>query len=219
MDPNWKYDSAADLDLSTAERLQGTNREVGLFTTVTTTLRQSLSRAYLRGYHRLDVEGRENLPTGFPLVLVANHSSHLDAITLASVLPVALNRHVFPIAAGDKFFETRRAAAFATLFMNALPIWRKKCGAHSLEQLKKRLVEQPCGYIIFPEGTRSRTGQMARFKQGIGMIVAGTAVPIVPCYLAGAHGAFPPRAHFPRPHKIDRTKSDSALAKPYLLLI
>lgn len=202
MKDEWKYEPAADLNLSAQERFQSTRREVGFVTTVFTTLRWLVCRQYLRLFHRFTFEGRENLPQQFPFVLVANHSSHLDTIALAAVLPAALNRTVFPIAAGDTFFETRKAAAFASVFLNALPIWRKRCGAHSLDDLKQRLAQGRCGYIIFPEGTRSRSGEMARFKPGIGMIVAGEEVPIVPCYLDGAHEAFPPDARIPRPKSV-----------------
>lgn len=52
-------------------------------------------------------------------------------------------------------------------------------------------------YIIFPEGTRSRDGSLQRFKPGIGMLVAGTSVPVFPCAIVGAFDAWP--AHEKRP--------------------
>jgi len=63
-------------------------------------------------------------------------------------------------------------------------------------------VDEPCGLILFPEGTRSRDGSLQPFKAGLGMLTAGTAVPVVPCYLDGAFQAFPPTARWPRPRKI-----------------
>jgi 1-acyl-sn-glycerol-3-phosphate acyltransferase len=109
---------------------------------------------------------------------------------------------VFPIAAGDVFFQHRGLAAFATACLNALPIWRRKTGAHEMQQLRQRLTQPPCVYILFPEGARTRTGQMLRFKSGVGRLVAGTTVPVVPAYLKGTFEAGPAGAVFPRPYKI-----------------
>ena len=50
-------------------------------------------------------------------------------------------------------------------------------------------MEQACGYILFPEGTRSRDGVIKEFKCGLGMLVAGTDVPVIPCYLQGTFKA------------------------------
>jgi 1-acyl-sn-glycerol-3-phosphate acyltransferase len=59
------------------------------------------------------------------------------------------------------------------------------------------------GYL--PEwdmGTRSRDGTLGAFKPGLGMLTAGTAVPVITCHLSGAFHAFPPAARLPRPSKI-----------------
>jgi 1-acyl-sn-glycerol-3-phosphate acyltransferase len=133
---------------------------------------------------------------------VANHASHLDAIILGAILPLRFIGAVFPIAAGDTFFTKRASSVFATAFMNALPIWRKNCGAHSLEDLRARLLKGACVYILFPEGTRTRTGEMAPFKPGVGRLVAGTNITIVPCYLEGSFAALPASRTVPRWKKI-----------------
>ena len=144
-------------------------------------------------------------PTRPPFALVANHASHLDAIILGGILPLRFVGAVFPIAAGDTFFTKRASSIFATAFMNALPIWRKSCGAHSLEDLRERLLKGSSVYILFPEGTRTRTGAMASFKPGLGRLVAGTSVPIVPCYLNGTFAALPASGTVPRWKKISVT--------------
>ena len=56
--------------------------------------------------------------------------------------------------------------------------------------------------ILFPEGTRSRTGDMGRFRPGIGTLVAAHPIPVVPCFLAGAHAAWPPGRRLPRPGRL-----------------
>jgi 1-acyl-sn-glycerol-3-phosphate acyltransferase len=177
-------------------------REVGLESAISCFFWRSITRAYLAIAHRLKIRVRENLPEHTPFILVANHASHLDAIILGGILPLRFVGAVFPIAAGDTFFTKRASSIFATAFMNALPIWRKNCGAHSLEDLRERLLQGACIYILFPEGTRSRTGEMAPFKPGLGRLVAGTNIPIVPCYLNGTFSALPASGTVPRWKKI-----------------
>jgi 1-acyl-sn-glycerol-3-phosphate acyltransferase len=70
------------------------------------------------------------------------------------------------------------------------------------QAVRAKLVDEPCGYILFPEGGRSRDGRMLPFKAGLGMLTAGTMVPIVPCHIVGAFEAFPAGARLPRAHPV-----------------
>jgi len=65
--------------------------------------------------------------------------------------------------------------------------------------LRRKLQEERAIFIIFPEGGRSRNGSMMPFKHGLGMLVAETNVPVVPCCLAGTFEALPPHQKIPRP--------------------
>jgi 1-acyl-sn-glycerol-3-phosphate acyltransferase len=195
----WQYKPAGDLGLKPTDGLRSLKREAGLVTTITQAMWRAAVRAYLRGYHRLRVEGVEHVPAKPSFVMVANHTSHLDALTLAAALPWKLRRFAFPIAAGDVFFETPASVLFSAMMLNALPMWRKSCGPQAMQQLRERLVSEPTIYVLFPEGTRSRDGQLGRFKPGLGMIVAGADVPVVPCYLHGAHAACPADRKLPLP--------------------
>jgi 1-acyl-sn-glycerol-3-phosphate acyltransferase len=81
--------------------------------------------------------------------------------------------------------------------LNALPMWRKRSGAHALADLRRRLLEDPCAFILFPEGGRCRDGKLMPFKPGIGMLVAGNDVPVVPCCIEGAFRALQPGRFVP----------------------
>ncbi|MDB5413088.1 MAG: 1-acyl-sn-glycerol-3-phosphate acyltransferase [Rubritepida sp.] len=199
---DFKLRPARDLGLAPGERMRSLKRESGLFGTVTSGLWRRATRLYLRLAHRLEVVGRENLPAAPPYVLIANHSSHLDALTLAALPRGEAARGVRALAAGDVFFGSGRTTAFAAYAINALPVWRGRMKRGDLATLRQRLVEDGLVYIIFPEGTRSRTGEMGEFQAGLAMLVGGTGVPVVPCHVSGAFEAWPAARRFPRPGRV-----------------
>jgi 1-acyl-sn-glycerol-3-phosphate acyltransferase len=192
---------ARDHGLDATDRLRSLSRERGLGSVVLGSAWRALVRAYLAAFHRLEVTGRENLPPA-PYVLVGNHASHLDALTLSAVLRGDAARRAHALAAGDTFFTSTLTSAFAAYAVNALPVWRKRTRASEIATLRERLVEDRLVYILFPEGTRCRDGVMARFQPGIGALVAGTQVPVVPCFLDGAFAAWPPQRRFPTPGRL-----------------
>jgi 1-acyl-sn-glycerol-3-phosphate acyltransferase len=201
MEP-WNYEPARDLDLPPVERAKSLRRESGLFSTAGHLAWRLATQAFFATYHRLSVSAEGPIPHEPPFVMIANHTSHLDALVLASVLPYRLCDRVFPVAAGDVFFNTPAVSLFAATMLNALPMWRKNCGSHALAELRERLVEEPCGLILFPEGARSRDGSLQPFKAGLGMLIAGTDVPVIPCHLHGTFLAFPAGTWWPRPRKL-----------------
>ena len=198
---DWRFRPARDHGLSNQQRLRSHGRERGLGSLAASAAWRALVRGYLHAAHQLRVTGRENLPLP-PFVMIANHASHLDALTLAAALPWSAARNAFALAAGDTFFSSTPAAAFAAYAVNALPVWRSRTTAADLAALRARLVEDRAVFILFPEGTRSRTGIMAPFKPGIGALVAGTGTPVVPCWLEGAGAAWPAGRRLPRPGRL-----------------
>lgn len=198
----WNFEPAADHGLSPVARFRSVKREPGFFTFTAHAIAGACMRTYFKLYHRMSIEGREHLPTNTPFIVIANHASHLDALTLAAALPLATRVNAYPVAAGDVFFETVASSVLTAIFINALPLWRKKVTTHALDELRERLSRGHSGYILFPEGARSRDGELLPFKAGLGMLVAGTPVPVVPCYIYGAFEALPANAKIPRPRQI-----------------
>jgi 1-acyl-sn-glycerol-3-phosphate acyltransferase len=198
MEP-WDLQPAHDTGLTPSERFRSVRRESGLLESFTHHVCFSLLRSYFAVAHRLTIVGRERLPAHGPFVLVANHCSHLDALALGAALMPRHRERAFPIAAGDVFFQSTLTSTFSAIMLNALPMWRKNCGPHALADLRRKLQEEKAIFIIFPEGGRSRTGSMMPFKHGLGMLVAKTSVPVVPCGLVGTFEALPAQRNFPRP--------------------
>jgi 1-acyl-sn-glycerol-3-phosphate acyltransferase len=198
MEP-WNLQPAHDTGLTPGERFRSVRRESGLLESLTHHACFSLLRSYFAVAHRLTIVGRDRLPAHGPFVLAANHCSHLDALALGAALIPRHRERAFPIAAGDVFFQSTLTSTFSAIMLNALPMWRKNCGPHALADLRRKLQEEKAIFIIFPEGGRSRTGSMMPFKHGLGMLVAETSVPVVPCGLVGTFEALPPQRNFPRP--------------------
>jgi 1-acyl-sn-glycerol-3-phosphate acyltransferase len=134
--------------------------------------------------------------------MVANHSSHLDTLCLLAALPLRKLHRAFPAAAADYFFQSVPRTFVATVVTNALPFARRVCIRRSLSVCSNLLSDPENILIIFPEGTRSETGETREFKLGIGALVAGRDVTVLPCYLEGAFRAWPKGRHLPRPKKV-----------------
>jgi 1-acyl-sn-glycerol-3-phosphate acyltransferase len=92
-----------------------------------------------------------------------------------------------------------RTSAYQATVLNAMPLDRKTFSRRGLGDLKERLIRDECIFTLFPEGTSARDGQMGSFKAGIGLLIAGSNIPVVPCYIDGAHKAMHPNSRFVRP--------------------
>src|ERR1700722_17630973 len=165
---NWQLKPAHDLGLPLNQQFKSVRRESGLINAITHLAWFSFVAFYLKLFHRLSIEGRQHLPASGSFILVANHASHLDSLVLASAVSWRMQSRVFPVAAGDTFFSSPLIGTLSALLINALPMWRGRTNAHGLTDLRERLAQEQCVYIVFPEGTRSRTGEMAPFRAGVG---------------------------------------------------
>lgn len=199
---DWQYQPTPDFDKTPADRLRMFPRHPDMLVYGVRFVLHALVRAWLRIYHRFRITGREHLPLERPFVMVANHASHLDAICLLSALPLARIQKAYPAAAKDYFFTTLTKTAFFAVTMNAMPFDRRENPRESIDLCRELLSTPGHALILFPEGTRSTTGALAPFKPGIGFLVAGTNIPVVPCYLDGAYRAWPKGAWIPRPRKL-----------------
>ena len=199
---HWHYESASDIDQSLTERLRHFPREPDMFVYGLRSLAALTMRAWLRTYHRFEISGDEHLRRDKSFVIVANHSSHLDALCLLSALPLQKLHRAFPAAAADYFFKSIPRTWIAAVMVNALPFARQVHIRQSMSLCATLLANPGNILIIFPEGTRSQTGQLQEFRPGIGTLVAGRDVDVVPCYLHGAFHAWPKGALFPRPGKV-----------------
>ena len=198
----WEYHPAPDLDETLTDHLRNFPRQPFMLLYAIRSLAALLLRAWMRVYHRLTIEGREHLPTEGSFILVCNHTSHLDTLCMLCTVPLKQIHRVFPAAAADYFFSSLPRSAVSAILINALPFDRKVKGAESLSACSELLKNEGNVLIIFPEGTRTTTGEMGRFRSGIGRLVAGTDLPVVPCHLEGGMRAWPKGKLLPRPFRL-----------------
>jgi len=136
------------------------------------------------------VLGTENLDSvSGPYVVVSNHSSHLDAPLIIGALPRRLARYVAAGAAADYFFDVWWRKGLTSLFFNAFPVDRT--GLRGRKGLATSLLDDGVPLLLFPEGTRSRTGEMGSFKPGAAALCISRDVPCLPVAIVGANEAMP----------------------------
>src|SRR5947207_11619603 len=102
---------------------------------------------------------------------------------------VAVNDLV-ALAVIDYFFDTNYKRSYMENFTNLVPMERTGSLRQSLRHARSFL-DRGYNALIFPEGTRSMTGQMADFKPIIGYLALHSRVGVLPVYLHGTYEAFP----------------------------
>ena len=107
-------------------------------------------------------------------IILANHNSHLDTLSLLSSLPGNLLWKVKPVAAEDYFGKTRFQASISNFFINTLLIRRKGEKDSEHDPIRKMLEAIDAGYslILFPEGTSGKSYQMGKIKSVIARILS-----------------------------------------------
>ncbi|PWH07929.1 1-acyl-sn-glycerol-3-phosphate acyltransferase [Brachybacterium endophyticum] len=132
-----------------------------------------------------------------PFVLVANHTSHLDAPLLAEGLPWAQARFLSTGVAADYWFRPWYKRLFVRLLFNAYPIDRD--GSRKNSGFSRRLLRSGVPILVFPEGGRQKTGVMGEFKPGAAALASGVGIPIIPAALVGGYEAMPKGRSWPKP--------------------
>lgn len=151
-------------------------------------------------YLRRGTVGREvfeELPT--PVVFVANHSSHLDTPTILRAIPRKWRNRMAVAAAADYFYEKRWKANGVALLFNTVPLGRTGGGlGNGATDHVDRLIGQGWNLLMFPEGTRSRDGEIGKIRSGAAVIAAHHGINVVPIYVSGTYDAMPPGQNWPK---------------------
>lgn len=132
-----------------------------------------------------------------PALFAANHTSHLDSPVILRALPSGLRERVAIAAAADYFFKSPLLGGLVALALNAFPFNREGSAHRALEHCEE-LLDAGWSVLMYPEGTRTTTGEIGRFRPGAGLVAVQTGVPVVPVYVGGLFDVMPKGRALPR---------------------
>ena len=156
--------------------------------------------AIYRGYFSIKCNGLDNLPREQPYIIAANHSSHLDTLAIMTVLR-SESKRLRVLAAKDYWFGTRFKSWFSGELLKFVPFDRHANFLQGLRISQEILKQNEC-LLIYPEGTRSVTGELQPFKPGLGLLAFETGSPIIPTYIDGTYRALPKGKSFPSKSRV-----------------
>jgi 1-acyl-sn-glycerol-3-phosphate acyltransferase len=138
-------------------------------------------RVYLRIFCKLKIEGVENVPRNGAVIIAANHISAGDPPFIGT----CVNRELHYLAKKELFKNFFLGNLISNL--NAIPVNRSILDQRAMQAAVSAL-HQGHGLILFPEGTRSHSGELRKGKPGVGLLARQTLTPIVPTYIENSRG-------------------------------
>lgn len=142
------------------------------------------------GVLKTQIEGEANVPVHTNFIVAPNHTSHIDTGLVKKALGKETAEQTVAVAAADYWFDTKYKRAYMNNFTTLVPIERTGSLRQSLRHVTQILND---GYnaLIFPEGGRQESGQIAEFKPIIGYLALNQKIGILPIYIWGTYEAFP----------------------------
>jgi 1-acyl-sn-glycerol-3-phosphate acyltransferase len=166
-----------------------------------------MSRHVRRYCRPFEVEGREKLKNvRGPAIIIANHSSHFDTPVVLTSLPGHVRERTAVAAAADKFYRGTKRTWWYSLFWNTFPINRG--GGKAALDYPMSLLQRGWSILIYPEGGRSKSGQVQRFRHGVTVMAMMAKVPVVPVYIEGLREVMPKGVREPRPGAVSARIGD-----------
>lgn len=136
-----------------------------------------------------------------PVVLAANHSSHLDTPYLLSCLPLRHRQRTLVLAAADYFYDNAVKAAAVSLAFGTVPVERRGDSTEST-RLMHRLLDEGWNILLYPEGSRSRDGRIGQLHKGAAFLAHSHRAALVPVGVHGTWEALPPGSWWPRRSRV-----------------
>lgn len=158
-----------------------------------------------RFYIRLQVKGdfKKLWKSNPRLLIISNHASHLDAVSIAAAIPFQYWTGLYISAAKDYWFANGLFTFFSKHCLGAIPIDRRDRSGEAVRLCTTLLTSlDRIWMILFPEGTRSKDGYIQPFKRGVSLFAERTETPILFLYLEGNNALMPKGRAIPLPGKL-----------------
>lgn len=191
MKPELQIDKSVPTDAAAAAPTAYAAAEGGLYFRM---VRASCA-AVFRLYFRLEFHGCENIPTNGPFIVAPNHQSFLDPFWVSIPFPYPLRYMTW-----DRFIYMPVIGHFIRT-LGAFPV-KLETGDRAALRMSLAHLQQGGRLMIFPEGGRTRTGQVMPFKPGVIRLAMDAKAPIIPVTIVGGYEAFNAHHLLPRPRKV-----------------
>lgn len=145
-----------------------------------------------------------------PVLLASNHASHADTAAILGVLPPHLRERTCVAAALDVFGPVNGARCFSRAALRREAVQLFVAAAYRafgfdrhgppLRSLRtaSQLVQRGWSLLLYPEGTRSRNGEVGQFKPGVAVLARLTGAAVIPIFVNGGRDILPPGSRLPR---------------------
>ena len=155
-------------------------------------------------FFHVKAEGTQNVPKEGAYILFPNHTSDLDGPAIAACLPRRPHFQLFYFVFIPYFFRPFIKSPFLRNMVKMIRLIPFDYSTHFLESLRSAylVLQMRKGLCFFPEGLRSVTGEVVKFKKGFGVLAKESRAKLVPVAIDGTYQAWPSTAKYPRRHAI-----------------